>query len=425
MMQSNAEKPAEDAPQAAPGRLLMLQYSELNPDMRADPHALFDPQRAERPVEHDGFLPAVMITSYEHGRGVLRDRELSRNFDYASPDNPVISHVLRLNAAVADEFGPHKSMLTLDDPDHARVRGIVAEAFLKRAASAQDNIGVVVDRVLGELKGRTGFDVVGDYAGRIPISVLGPILGCAPEHFADLKRWTEAGSQAFDPTGTADAANAAIEGRRGILGHFRMLMQAREQSPDDDLVTDLLRAQAEGAPINEHEILHNLFALLVAGHLTTADLIGNGVHLLLTHLEARDAILTDPHLIVSAVDEILRYEPPISTTARFPKDAGSVGGCPYKGGDALTVSLVASNRDPAKFKDPHAFDIRREGNAHLAFGAGAHICIGAPLARVEAQTAILRLLQTYPRLRKAEDGPADWRAVAGVRGLARLDVVSE
>ena len=281
-MQAKAEK--------REGPLFMLQYSELNADMRADPHALFDPQREHCPVEHDAMLPAVMIVDYEHGRAMLRDPNLSRNFDYAAPENPVISHVLRLNAAVADEFGPHKSMLTLDDPDHARVRGIVAEAFLKRAAAAQDNIAAVVERVLGELDGRTTFDVVDDYAGRIPIQVLGPILGCAPEHFADLKRWTEAGSQAFDPTATTDTANAAIEGRRGILGHFRMLMHARAQDPQDDLVTDLLRARAEGTPINEHEILHNLFALLVAGHLTTADLIGNGMHLLLTHLEARDAI---------------------------------------------------------------------------------------------------------------------------------------
>ena len=133
----------------------------------------------------------------------------------------------------------------------------------------------------------------------------------------------------------------------------------------------------------------------------------------------------DPKLIVSAIDEILRYEPPISTTARFPKEDGVIGGCPYKGGDSLTVSLISANRDAAKFEDPHTFDIRRTGNAHLAFGAGAHICIGAPLARIEAQTAILRLLQAYPKLRKTKDGPPEWRAVAGVRGLARLDVVTE
>lgn len=408
----------------SPGRLLLYEYSELNPEMRANPHALLDPQRAERPVEHDGFLPAVFITSFENGREVLRDAGLSRNFDYASPDNPVISHVLKLNAAVADEFGPHKSMLTLDDPDHARVRGIVAEAFLKRAAAAQDNIAVVIERVLKELEGRERFDVVEDYAGRIPMQVLGPILGCPPESFADLKRWTEAGAQAFDPTAESGVAQAAIEGRRGILGHFRGLMEARAVEPKDDLVTDLLRVQASGAPLSEHEILHNLFALLVAGHLTTSDLIGNGLHLLLAHPQAKADILADPDLIVSAVDEILRYEPPISYTARFPKADGQVGGCPYKGGDALTVSLVAANRDPAKFDDPHTFDIRRKRNTHLAFGAGAHICIGAPLARVEGQMAILRLLQTYPNLRRADDAPPDWRAVAGVRGLSKLEVVT-
>jgi hypothetical protein len=416
-MQSTPENPAP--------RFIMLQYSELNPDMRADPHAILDPQREERPVERDGYVPALLITGYEQGRATLRDGDLSRNFDYASPDNPVISQVLRLNAAVADEFGPHKSMVTLDDPDHARVRGIVAEAFLKRAAASQDNIARVVDRVLGDLKGKTQFDIVGDYAGRIPMQVLGPILGSAPEEFAELKRWTEAGAQAFDPTASASVADAAIEGRRGILGHYRRLMQERAQDPKDDLVTDLLRAQAEGAPINEHEILHNLFGLLVAGHLTTSDLIANGLYVLLSHPEQKKQLLDEPGLISSTIDEILRYEPPITTTARFPRADGKVGGCPYKGGDALTVNLLAVNRDPKNFKEPHVFDIRRKRNNHLAFGAGAHICIGAPLARLEAQTAILRLLQTYPNLRRVEEGVPEWRVTPGVRGLARLDVLTE
>lgn len=406
----------------APPRVALFQFSELNPDLRRDPHALLDVQRATAPLARDEFLHAIFITAYEQGRDLLTDPKFSRNFDLASPDNPVIAGVKQLNDAVEPEFGPHATMLTMEDPDHARVRGIVAKLFLARAAKARPLIENVVARTLAALEGRTQFDVVADYACRIPINVLAPLLGC-PEHaLDDLRRWTEAGQSAFDPTKSGADSEAAIEGRRGILSFFRDLIAARRADPQDDLVSDLIAAQKEGAPISDGEILHNMFALLVAGHLTTADLIGNGVLLLLLHPEARAKITADPSLIAPAVDEMLRYEPPISLTARFVEKGGTIGGCPYHGGDALTVSLLAANRDPETFENPHAFDITRRPNAHLAFGAGAHMCVGAPLARIEGQEAIWRLFERFPRLALATAGAPEWRAVAGVRGLARLEV---
>ena len=259
---------------------------------------------------------------------------------------------------------------------------------------------------------------------QIPIRVLGTLLGSPAEMFDSLKTWTEAGQLAFDPTKSAEQERLALEGRRGILGHFQALMAARRASPGDDLVSDLLAAQAAGADIDDNEILFNLFALLVAGHLTTADLIGNGIHLLLTHDDARQAIMDDPRRIAGAVEEVLRFEPPISFSARFAKQDGEVSGCPYHKGDALVVSLIAANRDEARLSEPHRFDIARKPNPHLAFGAGAHICIGAPLARIEGQQAILRLFQRFPHVRPATAAPPDWRAVPGVRGLSRLDVAT-
>jgi cytochrome P450 len=413
----NEPKPAFTAP-----RLLLFEYSELNPALRENPHAIFDPQRAERPVEHDGMIPAALISSYAYGREALLDSSLSRNFNDAAPENPVIANVRRLSQAVEAEFGKPDSMLTLDDPDHGRVRGVVAEAFLKRAARSQDLVARIIDERLDALAQTEGFDVVADYAGEIPIRVLGTLLGASQDRLDDLKAWTEAGQVAFDPTKSAEAEQLALEGRRGILGYFRELMAERRAAPQDDLVSDLLAAKDNGAPIDDNEILHNLFALLVAGHLTTADLIGNGVHLLLSHPEARQAIAEDPKRIQSAVEEILRYEPPISFTARFAKTGGDIGGCPYHKGDALVVSLISANRDDNRFDDPHRFDIARKPNQHMTFGAGAHICIGAPLARIEGQMAIGGLFERFPNLRKADESAPDWRVVPGVRGLARLDV---
>jgi cytochrome P450 len=403
-------------------RMLVFELSELNPAMRQDPHALLDKQRAHAPVERDAFIPALCVTSYSIARDLLTDQSLSRNFDYSSPNNPVINAVKQLNAAVEEEFGKHDSMLVLDDPDHARVRGIIAKAFLSRAATAKPMIERIVDEAVTALDGREAFDIVEDYACHVPIRVLGAILGCAEADLDQLRLWTEAGQRAFDPTKSQEAADSAIEGRRGILRYFQALMEARRAAPQDDLVSDLLAVQRDGAEISEGEILHNLFALLVAGHLTTADLIGNTVMLLLTHPESRAAIEENPALIATAVDEALRYEPPISTTARFPNKAGELGGCPYHAGDALTVSVLGANRDPAAFENPHTFDITRRPNPHLSFGAGSHMCVGAPLARMEGQISVAKLFARFPKLRRVDEGAVEWRAVAGVRGLAHLNV---
>jgi cytochrome P450 len=405
-------------------RMLLLTLSELNPEIRRDPHALLDTQRERAQVERDMSFPALLITSHALGRDMLVDPKLSRNFEHASPDNYVIAGVRRLNQAIEAEFGRHESMLVLEDPDHGRVRGIVAKAFLARAQRSRPIIEEVVGRALDALAGRAQFDVVRDYACRIPIHVLAPVLGCAAADLEQLRAWTEAGQQAFDPTMSEDGVARAIEGRRGILTYFRDLIQARRSQPKDDLVSDLLAAQAQGAEISDNEILHNMFALLVAGHLTTADLIGNGVLLLLQRPEIRAAIEAEPNLIAPAVDEALRFEPPISMTARFPDHPGQIGGCPYKAGDALSVNLLAANRDPAVFENPHVFDIARRPNPHLAFGAGSHMCVGAPLARLEGQIAIQRLFERFPKLRRADEGPPEWRAVVGVRGLAKLDVLT-
>ena len=417
--------PDQSTAAVAQSRLLLFEYSELNPAYRADPHALLDPQRAARPAEHDGMMPIVLVSAYDAGRDVLLDKALTRDFADAAKDNPVIASVFKIGDQVEAEFGPHVSMLTLEDPDHARVRGVIAPVLLKRAGGMQGKIRTIVDDLLDGLAARGAFDVIADYATPVPIHVLGALLGCPDDALPDLKRWTEAGQSAFDPTKTPEQERAALEGRRGILGFFRDLMADRRRAPGDDLVSDLLAAQAGGAALSDNEILHNLFGLLTAGHLTTADMIGNGTWLLLTHEGARRAVRADAALWPSAVEEILRFEPPIATTARFSKSDGIVAGCPYHAGDGLAVSLLAVNRDPAKFADPHSFDVTRKPNPHMAFGAGAHICIGAPLARIEGQIALSRLFERFPDLRLADpSAPAAWRGILGARGLSNLDVLT-
>jgi cytochrome P450 len=193
-------------------RMLLVTLSELNPEIRRDPHALLDAQRERAPVERDLTLPALLITSYAHGRDMLGDPKLSRNFEHASPENYVIATVRRLNQAIEAEFGRHDSMLVLEGPDHARVRGIVAKAFLARAQRSRPIIEEVVGRALDAIAGRTQFDVVRDYACRIPIHVLAPVLGCAAADLEQLRAWTEAGQQAFDRQCRKTASHAQLKG---------------------------------------------------------------------------------------------------------------------------------------------------------------------------------------------------------------------
>jgi cytochrome P450 len=201
------------------------------------------------------------------------------------------------------------------------------------------------------------------------------------------------------------------------------LLESRRSEPGDDLVSDMARLQAQGEPLTDQEIVTNLSALLVAGNLTTTDLIGNAVRILLRRPEELAKLAADPALISAAVEETLRFEPPVDVTGRIASRDMTVGGCPIRATQAMSLSLRAANRDPAVFEDPHRFDITRKKSPHVAFGGGAHICIGAPLARLEAQVALSRLFARFPRLRLADpEAPLVWRTLPFFRGLERLDV---
>ena len=201
-------------------------------------------------------------------------------------------------------------------------------------------------------------------------------------------------------------------------------MAARRTAPEDDLVTDMVQLQAAGADLSDGDLIANLIALLVAGNLTTTDLIGNGVRLFLLNPGELAKLKADPGLIGAAVEEILRYEPPVDITGRIASREMEVGGCPIHKTQSMLVSLRGANRDPAVFEDPDRFDITRKKSPHVAFGGGAHICIGAPLARLEAQVTLTRLFERFPDLRLADPHePPVWRTLPFFRGLEKLDVL--
>jgi len=408
-----------------------FELNELDPEFRVDPHARLALMRDRCPVSRDATMKRLLLTRHADVRSVLADPGLYRDFYKAAPDNPMRLMNDHDNAEIAAALGEaygdigqrSLSILFMDDPDHARIRGIIHRHFQPRVVAYRSQIERVVDAALAGVAGRTGFDAIADFAIYIPVHVIAEILGVADADLDAFKRWSDALIVQFNPAATPEQRRARIDAIVALLGYFARLIADRRRDPRDDLVSAILADQAAGAPITDRELADNLLTLLVAGHLTTTDLIGNGIWLLLTHPEQLARLRAEPGLVAGAVEEVLRYEPPVGMTARVTTEDGSFGGCPYHAGDTLGTSLPAANRDPAAFPAPDRFDIGRKANRHVSFGGGAHMCLGASLARLEGQVALARLFDRFPDVRLADpQASPQWRATPFFRGLERLDL---
>jgi cytochrome P450 len=309
----------------------------------------------------------------------------------------------------------------MDAPDHTRIRSVLQKAFHARVFRARALVEGVVMEALTAVRDRPAFDLVADLAIPIPIHAIARILGVAPDRLSEFRAWSEAIILTLNPFRTEDEDKRALEATEALHAHFRDLMVDRRKAPGDDLVTDLVAAQAAGAPLSDTEIVINLTALLVGGNLTTTDLIASGVKLFLEHPEELQKLRADPSLAASAVEEVLRLEGPVDFTPRIaPRDL-EVDGVAVGPGTPMFAVLRAANRDPAAFDEPDRFRIDRTGPPHLAFGGGAHACIGAALARLEARIALPAIFQQFPDLKLAPQ-TIRYRPLPGFRGLESLIV---
>lgn len=396
-----------------------LQLTALDPAFREDPYPRLKTLREQCPVRRDPLFGSVYLTRYADVRAVLTDRTLWRDPIRAEET----SLTYKRAAQERMEWGENRvqSILTSDDPDHARVRGLITPVLYKRFAASRHLVDAIVSSRLDALDGEAAFDLISRYAVPIPIEVIAHLLGVDASRLEEFRGWSEAIIHTFNPARTPAQTQEMEAAAAASTAYLQELMNARRQAPANDLVTDLVQVQAEGGEISDEEIRINCNTLLIAGNLTTTDLIGNGVRLLLTHPEELAKLKADPTLIGAAVEEILRYEPPVDSTGRVASQAMAIGACPIRAREALAPSLRAANRDPEVFADPDRFDISRARAPHVAFGGGAHICLGAPLARMEAQSALLGLVQRFPDLSLAEGEPR-WRALPFFRGLESLPV---
>lgn len=317
------------------------------------------------------------------------------------------------------------SILMLDDPDHSRIRHPLAQALYARVAKFRPQVEQIVGETLDRLDGEAAFDLMDRFCVPIPIDVIASILGVDHERLVEFRAWSEGVIQALNPFISPEQTKAMEAASAALNAYFAEAIENRRTSPRDDLITDMVRLQAEGADLSDAELRINLTALLVGGNLTTTDLIGNAARLLLLNPSELAKLRADPGIINAVVEEVLRYEPPVDITGRIASGEMEVGGCPLKAGQAMTLSLRAANRDPETYDDPHRFDVSRKHRPHVAFGGGAHICIGAPLARLEAQVALVRLFERFPDLKLADpEAVPAWRTLPFFRGMERLPVIA-
>ncbi len=403
----------------------ILELTPLNPAFREDPHVMLDALRAGHPVLRDEAAGVFFLTRHEDVRGVLTDLTLWRDPAKAEDAAVLTRRIVEQRVEGLDSSDRQGSILLMDDPDHARLRPPLAQALYRRVARFRPEVERIVAAALDAIGDADRFDLMARFALPIPIDVIAAILGVDHARLAEFRDWSEGVIQSLNPLRTPAQTAHMVASMNALGPYMRGMLEARRASPGDDLVTDMVQQQAAGAAVSDAELASNLTALLVGGNLTTTDLIGNGARLFLTHPAELAKLRADPSLIGAAVEEVLRFEPPVDVTGRIASREMEVGGCPMHAHQSMLLSLRGANRDGDVFEDPHRFDITRKKSPHVAFGGGAHICIGAPLARLEAQVALTRLFERYPGLRLAEpDAAPVWRTLPFFRGLERLDLLT-
>jgi len=397
-----------------------VQLTPLDPAFKADPHVVLDDLRARCPVRRDEMSGSFILTRYEDVRKLVSDRTLWRDPMRAEE---AATFQRRFAERAPEGVGRTEttSILMLDDPDHERIRRPLVQALYARVAKFRPEVERIVDQTLDAIDASAPFDLMSAFCVPVPIDVIASILGVDHERLPEFRDWSEGVIQSLNPFRT-EAETERMEATGAALdAYFTATIAERRTAPRDDLISDMTRLQGEGAPLTDSELRINLSALLIGGNLTTTDLIGNAVRLLLLNPAELAELRADPTIINAVVEEALRYEPPVDITGRIASRDMTVGDAQVKATQTFTLSLRAANRDPEVFDDPHRFDVSRPHKPHVAFGGGAHICIGAPLARLEAQVALPRLFARFPDLRLADPDEAPvWRTLPFFRGLERL-----
>jgi cytochrome P450 len=366
------------------------------PATKADPYPLYTRVRQRGLVR--SALGVFVAADHATAASILRDRRFSsapvHQPGYRPPSYPPGDPRSGL---------PDGDLLTLDPPDHTRLRRLVAGAFSPRAiAGLEPWIREVTVRLLADADGAAGFDLIDALAFPLPIAVICHLLGVPAEDQAQFRAWGHDVAATLDPQTAAGAQPQSRVAEVALIGYLQDLVRERRANPDDSILSALIAAEEEGDRLTSGEVVRMAFLLLIAGFETTVNLIGNGTVALLGHPEGWDRLRQDPALVREAIEEMLRYDSPVQMTSRIATEEVEVGGGVIAAGRAVIVFIGGANRDPAVFEQPDEFRIDRPDPArHLSFSLGLHHCLGAALARLEGRVAIEELTRRYPALELA------------------------
>jgi pimeloyl-[acyl-carrier protein] synthase len=408
---SNADGVRLDA--GAPEALI---FNPFDPITRADPYPVYRRLREEDPV-HRSPLGLWILSRYADIEPRLRDPNFSNDIRNAS-GLPLAAQREGIEERIERRS---KVMLFVDPPDHTRLRGLVNKAFTPRTVEAlRPRAQQIVDDLLGRVEGDGGMDLIADLAYPLPVIVIAEMLGVPPGDRDVFHKWSTDLARSLDPLLPPELLDVIERSADEFTEYFGTLIAQRRVDPGEDLLSALVAAEQSGDRLSEEELVSTCILLLVAGHETTMNLIGNGMLALLRHPGELARLRDEPSLVPNAIEELLRYDGTVQMTGRTAKAPFDIAGNTIEPGEICILLLGSANRDPERFHDPERVDVTRRDIKHLAFGGGAHYCLGAPLARVEAQIAFTEILKRLPEsLRLATDEP-EWRDNIVLRGMKSL-----
>jgi cytochrome P450 len=393
----------------------------FGPDAHAHLYEIYDDLRSTDPV-HWADPPGVwLLTRYSDVVTAVRDPRLISGW-------PGVL-LAQLPSAVPDEVRAYYSTMTkmlifIDPPHHSRVRRTMSKAFTPRVAESMRSASQrCVDRLLDEVADREEMDLMRDLAYPFPLLMICDMLGVRPEDRAQFKAWSDdLAVVLLNPAASAPQVVQAYRSLSNLMAYFAHAIAERQIQPKDDVLQQLIAAHAQEYSLGEEELLVTCSGLLFAGHETTTNVIGNGLCALLHHPDQMRRLRDEPSLIGRAVDELLRYDGPAQTLIRLAVQDLDIGGKRIAQGQSVVLLLGAANRDPARFPEPDRLDLSRGDKGHVGFGMGRHACLGSALGQMEAEIAILRVLQRMPGLRLTTDA-VTWNESLAIRGLTSLPVV--
>ncbi|HTE35209.1 MAG TPA: cytochrome P450 [Reyranella sp.] len=396
-----------------------LVFDPLSPAFIADPYRFYRRLREEAPVFRtpQGLW---LLSRYDDVAFSLRDRRfgkdfagnITRRYGDNRMDEPVFANLAR-------------TMLVLDPPDHTRLRSLVTKAFTaRRVADMRPRIAKLVDEQLDRVAGQGAMDVIRDLAHRLPVIVICDMLGIPEDHRAAFLMGSNVSGRILDPAPmTREELDRANMATTMSNAYFDQLCDLRRREPRDDLTTEMVQAEEAGDRLTTEELHANIGLLFGAGHETTTNLIGNGLLALHRSPDQWQRLKDDPALIPGAVDELLRYDSSVQMTGRVTTTEVEVGGVTLPANESVIMLLGAANRDPAHYADPETLDVGRQNIRPMSFGGGIHHCLGAQLARLEAELVFTALVERLPDLELPEKDAPDWRGTFTLRGLHKLPAI--